>query len=205
MMAKKFHNSQPELFPEIERPPAELEPRGFRYQEDIISLEEEIALAAAIDQIHLKPFEFHGYVANRRVVSFGMRYDFGSRRIEAAEDMPAFLNDLLGKAAKFAGCDEHAFRQVGINEYRTGAGVGWHKDKPQFGIVVGVSLLAPATMRFRKSEGVGWKRISHTLQPRSIYILSEEARTEWEHSIPPVSQLRYSINFRTRSELATTR
>jgi alkylated DNA repair dioxygenase AlkB len=202
-MARRFH-SQPELFPEIELRAAEPEPRGFRYQENIISPQEETALAAAINQMHLRPFEFHGYVANRRVVSFGMRYDFGRRMIEAAEDMPVFLNDLLGKAAKFAGCDEYAFRQVGINEYSIGAGVGWHKDKPQFGIVVGVSLLAPAIMRFRKSEGAGWKRISHTLQPRSIYILSEEARAQWEHSIPPVSQLRYSINFRTLSELART-
>jgi len=116
--------------------------------------------------------------------------------------MPSFLNDLLAKAARFAGCDEHAFRQVGINEYRTGAGVGWHKDKPQFGIIVGISLLAPATMRFRKREGAGWKRISHTLQPRSIYMLSKDARTQWEHSVPPLDGLRYSINFRTLSDIS---
>jgi alkylated DNA repair dioxygenase AlkB len=195
-------NRQQKLFPEIEPTSKESEPRGFRYQEDIITLEEETVLAASLKQIELKPFEFHGQIGNRRVVSFGLRYDYGRRVVEAAEDTPIFLDDLLVKAAKFAGCDEHAFRQVGINEYRTGAGVGWHKDKPQFGIIVGLSLLAPATMRFRKPEGAGWKRISHTLQPRSIYILSNEARTQWEHSIPPLDRLRYSINFRTLSDMA---
>ena len=194
-------NQQSKLFPEMETTEEEWEPRGFRYQENIITPEEESALAASLEQIDFKPFEFHGYVGNRRVASFGLRYDYDRRRVEAAEDMPSFLKDLLGKAARFGGCDDHAFRQVGINEYRPGAGVGWHKDKPQFGIIVGVSLLAPMTMRSRRPEGEGWKRISYSLQPRSIYILSGEARTLWEHSIPPLEQLRYSINFRTLAEM----
>jgi alkylated DNA repair dioxygenase AlkB len=88
---------------------------------------------------------------------------------------------------------------VGVNEYRAGAGIGWHKDKPQFGIVVGVSLLTPATMRFRRPHGQKWIRTSHPLLPRSIYVLSGEARTDWEHSIPPLDALRYSITFRTLS------
>src|SRR3954471_24960305 len=111
-------NSQLRLFPELEATLKEPEPHGFRYQEDIISPEEEAALAALLGQIDFKPFEFQGYVGNRRVASFGLRYDFNRRVVEAAEDMPAFLNDLLAKAATFAGCDQHAFRQVGINEYR---------------------------------------------------------------------------------------
>jgi alkylated DNA repair dioxygenase AlkB len=94
---------------------------------------------------------------------------------------------------------------VGVNEYRPGAGIGWHKDKPHFGIVVGVSLLAPATMRFRRAVGARWNRISHTVMPRSIYILSGEARTEWEHSIPPLTELRYSVTFRTLSEPSPAR
>jgi alkylated DNA repair dioxygenase AlkB len=191
---------QPTLFPVLGDPPAEAQPRGFRYREEILSEEEEAALAASLAQLDLKPFEFHGHVGNRRVVSFGLEYDYGRRSVEAAPEMPAFLAGLLVRAAEFAGCEQAAFRQVGVNEYRSGAGVGWHKDKPQFGIIVGVSLLGPATMRFRKAEGAGWIRVSHPLRPRSIYILSGEVRTEWEHSIPPVDQLRYSINFRTLSD-----
>ena len=116
--------------------------------------------------------------------------------------MPAFLDDLLIRVADFAGTDPKAFRQVGVGEYRVGAGIGWHKDKQDFGIIVGVSLLASATMRFRRANGAGWTRVSHTVEPRSIYILDGEARTEWEHSIPPLSDLRYSITFRTLSKVS---
>ena len=131
--------------------------------------------------------------------NFGLKYDFGRRSVEKADDMPSFLDDLLSRAAHFAGCEKNAFRQVGVNEYRAGAGIGWHKDKPQFEIVVGVSLMTPATMRFRKPDGENWIRTSRTLQPRSLYVLSGEARTDWEHSIPPLDALRYSITFRTLS------
>jgi hypothetical protein len=175
------------------------EPRGFRYREQIIDEGEEVALAAELAELALKPFEFHGYFGNRRVVNFGLKYDFGRRSVEKADDMPSFLDGLLSRAAHFAGCEKGAFRHVGVSEYCAGAGIGWHKDKPQFGIVVGVSLLTPATMRFRRPHGENWMRISRTLQPRSIYVLSGEARTDWEHSIPPFDALRYSITFRTLS------
>jgi alkylated DNA repair dioxygenase AlkB len=188
------------LFPETEERPAQAEPRGFRYREEIVTEEEEAALAASLGRLDLKPFEFHGHLGNRRVVSFGLRYDYSRRSIERASEVPSFLDGLLLRVADFAGCEAAAFRQVGVNEYRPGAGIGWHKDKPQFGIIVGVSLLAPATMRFRRAHGGSWIRISQGIKPRSIYILSGEARTEWEHSIPPLSDLRYSITFRTLVE-----
>jgi alkylated DNA repair dioxygenase AlkB len=185
------------LFMKMEQGPPEVEPRGFKYQGQIINEEEEAALVAALGQLDLKPFEFHGYLGNRRVINFGLKYDFTRRSIQMADDTPFFLHDLIGRAANFAGCERSAFRQVGINEYRSGAGIGWHKDKPEFGIVVGVSLVAAATMRFRRAQGQHWSRVSHALEPRSIYILSGEARTDWEHSIPPLEALRYSITFRT--------
>jgi len=104
---------------------------------------------------------------------------------------------LLPRIAGFAGHEREAFRQVGVNEYRAGAGIGWHKDKPEFGVIVGLSLGASATMRFRRGHGKTWERVSHVVQPRSIYVLAGEARSGWEHSIPEVSELRYSITFRT--------
>lgn len=191
--------SQRALFTEIEQRLFAGEPRGFQYQEQIISEEVEASLAAELGQLALRPFEFHGYLGNRRVVNFGLKYDFSRRSVQRAEDMPSFLDDLLNRAASFAGCEKDAFRQVGVNEYRAGAGIGWHKDKPEFGIIVGVSLLAPSTMRFRRRHNKEWIRISHALKPRSIYILSGEARKDWEHSIPPLDALRYSITFRTLS------
>jgi alkylated DNA repair dioxygenase AlkB len=193
------------LFPEMEERSIQLEPRGFRYQEEIVTEEEEAALVASLGELNLKPFEFHGHLGNRRVVSFVLKYDYSRRAVEPDSAMPAFLDDLLLRVAEFAGFDPDAFQQVGVNEYRSGAGIGWHKDKPQFGIVVGVSLLAPATMRFRRVDGSRWQRISHTVMPRSIYVLSGEARTEWEHSIPPLTELRYSVTFRTLAEASRLR
>jgi len=84
--------------------------------------------------------------------------------------------DLLPRVASFSRYEQDAFRQIGVNEYRAGAGIGWHKDNPEFGVIVGLSLGAPATMRFRKPLGKAWERVSHVVQPRSIYILAGEAR-----------------------------
>jgi alkylated DNA repair dioxygenase AlkB len=172
-------------------------PEGFRYEEDIISESEEASLVASLATLKLKPFEFHGHVGNRRVTSFGPRYDYARRAVEAADEFPVFLAELRKKVAAFAGRKVDDFQQAGVNEYPPGAGIGWHKDKRQFGVIVGVSLLAPATMRLRLSNRSNWIRRSQELKPRSIYILEGEARTRWEHSIPPVNALRYSLMFRT--------
>jgi alkylated DNA repair dioxygenase AlkB len=177
-----------------------LTPAGFRYRENVVTAAEEATLVAALQKLDLKPFEFHGHVANRRVISFGLRYDYSRRTVQAASEFPSFLNELRVNVAEFAGRGANEFRQAGVNEYGPGAGIGWHKDKAQFGIIVGISLQAPATMRFRRTQGRGWARVSQTIAPRSIYLLSGEARTEWEHSIPPLHELRYSITFRTVSD-----
>jgi alkylated DNA repair dioxygenase AlkB len=189
--------TQNALFPGLESKPQRLVPEGFHYQEDIVSEAEEAALVASLARLDLKPFEFHGHLGNRRVAAFGLRYDFSRRSVETADPFPSFLVDLRNKVAKFAGRPVGEFQQGGVNEYPPGAGIGWHKDKSQFGVIVGVSLLAPATMRFRRKEGDRWVRISQRVLPRSIYILEGEARTMWEHSIPPLDALRYSLTFRT--------
>ena len=194
---------QTALFPELGSKPEQLTPAGFRYQENVITEIEEAMLVASLQKLDLKPFEFQGHLANRRVISFGLRYDYSRRTVEAASEFPPFLNELRAKAAEFAGRRVSEFRQAGVNEYPPGAGIGWHKDKAQFGIIVGVSLLAPATMRFRRAQGRGWARLAQTLAPRSMYVLSGEARTEWEHSIPPLDQLRYSLTFRTLADGAS--
>jgi alkylated DNA repair dioxygenase AlkB len=189
--------AQPTLFGELGDDPRRLVPEGFRYQEEIISKAEEVALAASLTTLELKPFEFHSHLGNRRVISFGLRYDYARRTIEAAQSFPAFVIELRNKVAKFVGREVEEFQQGGVNEYPPGAGIGWHKDKPEFGVIVGVSLLAPATMRFRRPKENGWMRISQILKPRSIYILEGESRSLWEHSIPPLDVLRYSLTFRT--------
>ena len=172
-------------------------PSGLRYERGFLTATDEQAIVAELTRLPLKPFEFHGYLGNRRVVSFGLRYDYARRGVEVAEPPPAFLNELAARVAEFAKRGKQEFRQIGVNEYRPGAGIGWHRDKPEFGDVVGVSLLAPAKMRFRRRQAESWLRASHILEPRSIYILTGEVREQWEHSIPALTQLRYSITFRT--------
>ena len=185
------------MFPQLDSKATVPVPQGFRYLPDLIDEAEEDALATALSKLDLKPFEFHGHVGNRRVVSFGLRYDYSRREVELSDAPPAFLDDLRIKVAKFAGRQVGEFVQLGVNEYRAGTSIGWHRDKPEFGEVVGVSLLHPAKMRFRRRNKNGWIRTSQILAPRSAYILTGEARQVWEHSIPPLPALRYSITFRT--------
>lgn len=183
---------QGELFAD----PAAL-PEGFRHQPGLISEDEANALVRGLEGLAFRPFEFQGRLALREVVGFGWRYDYSRRQVLAAEPIPDFLLSLRKTAAAFAGRPPEAFEQVLINAYRPGAGIGWHRDKPQFGEVVGVSLLAPCTLRFRRRAATGWQRRSLQVCPRSAYLMSGPARHAWEHSIPPVSARRYSITLRT--------
>ncbi len=171
-------------------------PPGFRYAQGVISDAEEDALLARVRELPFREFEFHGYTGKRRVVSFGWKYDFGERRLLDAEPIPDFLLTLREKAATFAGMRAHAFQQVLVTEYDAGAAIGWHRDKAVFGEVIGISLLAPCVFRLRRKRGDDWERVNIIAEPRSAYLLSGLSRTEWEHSIPPVDALRYSVTFR---------
>jgi alkylated DNA repair dioxygenase AlkB len=172
-------------------------PQGMRYAEGLVSEGEETALAAFIGSLPLKPFEFvGGFQGNRRVVSFGWRYDFNTRHLAKSNDIPAPLLALRDKVGAFADMDAERFQQVLVTEYAPGAGIGWHRDRPVFGEVVGVSLLAPCLFRLRRKAGSKWKRQSFEARPRSAYLLSGISRDEWEHSIPSVDQLRYSLTYR---------
>jgi alkylated DNA repair dioxygenase AlkB len=189
-------DDQSDLFGPAVRP-ASATPPGFHYWPEVITPAEEAALVAELQAQPFAPFDFHGYLANRRVVSFGLRYDYGKRAVETAAPFPAFLLPLRAKVAALAGEAPDAFSQVLVNEYRPGAGIGWHRDKPQFGLVVGVSLVSPCVLRLRRRDGAKWERASIPLSPRSAYLLSGPARHEWEHSITPGEALRYSVTFRT--------
>jgi alkylated DNA repair dioxygenase AlkB len=175
-------------------------PDGFMYQTDLIAAADEAALLERVRSLPFRDFEFHGYTGKRRVVSFGWRYDFSERVLRKADDMPPFLVALRESAARFAGMAPERLQHVLVTEYGAGAGIGWHRDKGVFGEVVGISLLAPCVFRLRRRNGEKWDRVSLTAEPRSAYLLSGAARTEWEHSIPPVESLRYSITFRNLRE-----
>jgi alkylated DNA repair dioxygenase AlkB len=176
-------------------------PDGFRYEPELITPEEEIELLAHISELPLREFEFHGYKGKRRVVSFGWQYDFGARELRKSEDIPAFLLELRGVAAQFADVVPASLQHVLVTEYGPGAAIGWHRDTAVFGIVVGISLKSPCVFRLRRRIGDRrWERVSLIVEPRSAYLLSGAVRDEWEHSIPSVNALRYSITFRNMRE-----
>lgn len=172
-------------------------PEGFAYRPDVLAPEEQRLLVEHIGELPLKEFDFHGFTARRRTISFGWQYDFAHSRLDRAEDIPPWLLPLRESAAEFAALAPDQLPHVLILEYSAGATIGWHRDKAVFGDVIGVSLLAPCRFRFRRKAGSRWERASLTLEPRSAYLLRGPSRTEWEHSIPALDALRYSITFRS--------
>ena len=175
-------------------------PEGFRYQSDLIGPADEEALVARISELPFREFEFHGYLGKRRVVSFGWKYDFSGQRLRKADDIPDFLLPLRADAAPLADLEPSEFQHVLVTEYAPGAGIGWHRDKAVFGKVVGISLLAPCVLRFRRKAGETWERSNIPIAPRSAYVLNGPARLIWQHSISRVDELRYSITFRNLLE-----
>lgn len=165
--------------------------------EDIVTPDEEQALIASIDAVGLSPFRFHGWFGKRLTASFGWNYDFDAARFAPTEPIPAWLLPLRASAAQFAGLEAEDLVQTLLIRYDVGAGIGWHRDRLVFEHVVGISLGAPATMRFRRRQGAGFQRAAVDLPARSIYHLSGEARHEWEHSIAEMSVTRWSITFRS--------
>jgi alkylated DNA repair dioxygenase AlkB len=197
-LAGRRRNHEPSLAvqPDLSGAPSRM-PEGFRYLGDLLSVNEEASLARELEALPFKPFDFHGYEANRRVVGFGFRYDYSRREVVDAPPVPTFLEPLRLRIGEAFDRPAETFEQVLINEYRPGAGIGWHRDKPQFAEVVGVSLLAPCNFRLRRKSGETWDRFSLTVEPRSAYLMTGPSRDVWEHSIPPVDRHRYSVTFRT--------
>jgi alkylated DNA repair dioxygenase AlkB len=181
-------------------------PEGFSYCPRVISADDESRLLAEIEPLPFKEFQFQGFEGKRRVVSFGWRYDHNEHKALPADPIPSFLRDVCRKIQAASGFELPELEQVLVTEYAPGAPIGWHKDRPVFGNVMGLSLASPCTFRLRKSEGDGkWQRVSLRLEPRSAYLLADAARWNWEHSIPPADALRYSITFRNRrSTLGTS-
>ena len=172
-------------------------PEGLVYRPALLSPEEEEALVGRVAGLPFRPFEFQGFVGKRETVSFGWSYRFDGSGLAPAEPIPDWLLPVRERAAALAGIEAEALEHALLIRYGEGAGLGWHRDRPVFGDVVGISLLAPAPLRFRRRVSGKWQRFTLEAEPRSAYLLRGAARDEWEHSIPPVAALRYSITFRT--------
>ena len=170
---------------------------GLRSAPDIVDRAEEAMLTARIDATDLEAFRFQGWTGRRLTTSFGWSYDFDVGRPKEAPPIPNWLLPFRKRAAGFAGVDPDELIQALLIRYDPGAGIGWHRDRPIYGRVIGISLGEPATMRFRRRKDERFERASAPLEPRGIYLLDGAARREWEHSIVPLERTRWSITFRT--------
>jgi alkylated DNA repair dioxygenase AlkB len=172
-------------------------PDGFHYLPDVLSPAEENAFVRQFEKLPLKPFEFHGYLGNRRIYSFGHRYIFAGQEPRADPSIPDYLRPLTEIANQISGMPAEAFEQLMVTEYAPGAGIGWHRDRPAFDAIVGVSFLAPCTLRLRRKAGADWERRFAHIDPRSAYLLVGPVRNSWQHSIAPMDVLRYSVTLRS--------
>jgi hypothetical protein len=173
---------------------------GLSQAGGFVTPDEEQTLIASIDAADLSPFRFHGWLGKRLTASYGLCYDFDDASFAPAEAIPDWLLPLRAKAARFALLQPGELVQALLIRYDPGAGIGWHRDRPVFEHVLGISLGAPATMRFRRRKPGSFDRASALLAPRSIYHLTDEARHKWEHGIAGVEVTRWSITFRSLSE-----
>ena len=170
---------------------------GLRSASDFVDAAEERMLIGHIDSTDLAPFRFQGWTGKRLTTSFGWSYDFEDGRFAAAAPLPEWLLPLRERAARFAGLAPDALAQALLIRYDPGAGIGWHRDRPVFEHVVGVSLGSAAAMRLRRRVEGGFRRVTLPLAPRSVYHLSGEVRHAWEHSIAPMEVPRWSVTFRS--------
>jgi alkylated DNA repair dioxygenase AlkB len=173
------------------------QPAGFRYTPNVISATEEQSLVRQFEKLPFVPFEFHGHVANRRIYTFGHKYVFAGQKPRADASIPPYMQLLTEIASQISGAPADAFEQVMVTEYRPGAGIGWHRDRPTYEDIVAVSFLAPCTLRLRRRAAEDWERRSTWVDSRSAYLLHGEVRDGWQHSIAPMEIMRYSVTLRT--------
>jgi DNA oxidative demethylase len=173
------------------------EPEGLVYKPELISTEEEDALLEHIACVRFDPIVLHGQAARRTARHFGLSYDYEARTPEPGEPIPDWLEPARARAAELAGSPAEDFVEALVQRYPVGSTIGWHRDAPAFGTVVGISLKGASRLRFQRGKGEDRRVWELLLEPRSGYVLAGKARTSWQHSIPATKELRFSITFRT--------
>jgi DNA oxidative demethylase len=173
-------------------------PPGLVFDPAFLSSDEERLLLLELDQLEFHEIVIHGVAARRTARHFGLDYNYEQRtHVDEAEPIPRWLEPLRKRCAALAGAEPEALVEALVQRYPEGATIGWHRDAPSFGLVIGVSLRSAARLRFRRGSTGHWTTWELDLPPRSAYVLDGEARTRWQHSLPAAKELRYSITFRT--------
>jgi DNA oxidative demethylase len=180
----------------IARAPSE-EPEGLVYQPELISVDEEAALLSILESLRFDPIVIHGQAAKRTARHFGLDYDYEARMPTPGDPVPDWLEPVRARAAELGGFQPQDLVEILVQRYPPGSTIGWHRDAPAFGTVIGVSLAGSSRLRFQRGKGDARRVWEILLEPRSGYVLAGKARTSWQHSIPPTKELRYSITFRT--------
>src|SRR5688572_14245159 len=177
-----------------------LYPEGFNYTEGFITEDEEKLLLKIISGIALHTFNFQGFEAKRKVATFGYDWNFSTRVLSKGLEMPAGLKFIIDKVAQHLSIDSADFAELLITEYPVGSVINWHRDAPPFDLIAGISLMSNCVFRLRPHDKAKQGRgsiISFPVERRSLYVIHGPARTEWQHSIAPVKDIRYSITLRT--------
>ena len=179
-------------------------PRGLEYHADFLTRDEETDLLGLFATLPFREALFREYTARRRVVRFGHHYEPSGHAWREIAPLPPLLAALRRKVAAFRGCDERDYLHVLVTEYRPGTPIGWHRDRPQYGRVAGVSFASDCRMRFRPYDNQHDRRavVALELAPRSLYVMEDDIRWKWQHAIPPTKGLRYSVTFRSRAAKA---
>ena len=178
------------------RTPSE-EPEGLVYRPELISPDEEEELLRVLGSLRFDPIVMHGQPARRTARHFGLAYDYEARAPQPGEPPPNWILPARARAAELAGHEPEELVEILVQRYPPGSTIGWHRDAPAFGTVVGISLGGEARLRFQRGKGEARRVWEVLLEPRSGYVLAGKARTSWQHSIPPTKELRYSLTFRT--------
>jgi alkylated DNA repair dioxygenase AlkB len=172
-------------------------PEGLVYRPEFVTPEEERTVLDVLESLEFNEVTMRGQTAKRTVRHFGLEYDYDTWKVTPGEPLPSELEWVRERAAALAGARAEELGQTLVTRYPPGAPIGWHRDAPMFGKVIGISLGAASRMRFQRGKGEERQTTEIVLEPRSAYVLDGPARTQWQHSIPPVKELRYSITFRT--------
>ena len=178
------------------RAPSE-EPEGLVYRPELIAADEEAALLNLLEALRFDPIVIRGQAARRTARHFGLDYDYEARTPQPGEPVPDWILPVRARAAELAGHEPEELVEVLVQRYPPGSTIGWHRDAPAFGTVVGISLGSASRLRFQRGKGDARRVWEVLLEARSGYVLTGKARTSWQHSIPPTKELRYSITFRT--------
>ncbi|MBX4192219.1 alpha-ketoglutarate-dependent dioxygenase AlkB [Candidatus Parcubacteria bacterium] len=165
-------------------------PNGLIYRPDFIIPEEEETI---LTYIHNLPLE---------TMIYKDKYESKRRHYEFDFPFPRFLHGVQEKIAKWLQIKPEQVAEALLNEYTTGSAIGWHVDRENYEKIIGLSLTGWCKIRFRPLKNFRERKdpkdvVSVELEPRSAYIMQNDVRWKWQHSVAPVPSLRYSITFRT--------